>query len=206
MAARLMASCSASSAPETPSGLVRNAERILASVVIWYSPQMAKIFADEFLSASFREICGQGSFLKIQTVIYRACRVGDGSDRDVIYAGRGNGSDGFQIHAATRFGFGAAAYNLYRPTQCCRPHVVEEHDVSAGIRGLRDLLQSVGFDFDFQLGEFFSGAGDGGRDGIRHFPMQRDKMVVFDENHVEQTDAMVFPAAALHGVFFEAPP
>ena len=70
----------------------------------------------------------------------------------------------------------------------------------------RDLLQRVGLDFDFQFRKFFSRAGHGGGDGVGLFVSQRGQMIVLDEDHVEQAEAMIFSAAAGDGVFLKPPP
>jgi len=44
------------------------------------------------------------------------------------------------------------------------------------------------------------------RDCVRFFIPQRGEMIVLDQNHVEQTDPVIFPAAAGNGVFFKPPP
>jgi len=86
-----------------------------------------------------------------------------------IHARFGNRADGFQIHTAAGFGFGAAVHDFYRQPQAFQIHVVEQNDVGAGFCGLRGLREIVGFNFNFQLRKFPSRAGDGGGDGIRFF-------------------------------------
>ena len=69
-----------------------------------------------------------------------------------------------------------------------------------------DLLQRVGLDLDFQIWKFFARAPDRGGDGVRLFVTQRGEVVVLDEHHVEQAQAMVVAAAAGDGVFLKPPP
>ena len=58
----------------------------------------------------------------------------------------------------------------------------------------------------FSFGNFCAGARNGGGDGVRLFIPQRGEVVVLDENHVEQANAMIFPAAAGDGIFLKTPP
>ena len=58
----------------------------------------------------------------------------------------------------------------------------------------------------FSFGNFSRARRDGGGDGIRLFTAQRGEVIVLDEHHIDQAEAMVVSAAAHDSVFFEAPP
>ena len=130
----------------------------------------------------------------------------DRTDGNKIHTRGGDGTNGFQSDAAARFGLRATTDQFYRRPQLRRGHVIKEEDVRTRISRLRDLRERVGLNFHFQFWKFLSSASDGGGNGVGFGRSQSDKMVVLDQNHVEQTEAMIFPAAASHGVFLKAPP
>ena len=143
---------------------------------------------------------------KIQSNVHRTRRVGERADGNKIHARPGNRMDGFQIYTAAGFGLHAAIDNFYSLPQLFQIHVVQQYEIRAGIHSLFDLFQSVGLDLDFQHRKFFPRAPNRGGDGIRRFIPQCGEVVVLDENHVEQTDAMILPTAASDGVFLKSPP
>src|SRR5882672_11209151 len=89
-----------------------------------------------------------GSRVEIQRDVHGAGAVSEGADADEVHAGFGDGTDGGEVDAATRFGFRATGDQLDRRTEQGRGHVVEQDDVSAGSDGLFDLFERVRFDFD----------------------------------------------------------
>ena len=128
------------------------------------------------------------------------------ADGNEIHAGPGNRADVRQVHAAAGLGLHAAFDFLHRQPQLNRVHVIEQDNVRPRIGGLLDLFQGVRFDLDFEIRIFFPRALDGGGDGIRFFAVQCGKVIVLDEHHIEQAEAMVVSAAARDGVFLETPP
>ncbi len=78
----------------------------------------------------------------------------DCADRNKIHAGLGNRANRLQIHAAAGFGFGAMIHNLHRCAQLCDAHIIKQNDVRIRIRSLHNLLQRIGFNFNFSFGNF----------------------------------------------------
>ena len=128
------------------------------------------------------------------------------ADGNEIYAAARNRADSAETHAAAGLGFRAAFGDFYRLSQLHGRHVVQQDDVRARVSGLRNLFERVGLDFHLQPGKFLARLLNRGGHSIRFFILQRGEMVVFDENHVEQSDTMIFSPAASDGIFFKPPP
>ena len=158
------------------------------------------------LEGSFPYFSKRSCDLEIEGDVHGAGGMGDCADGDVIDAGFSDGADGFQIDAATRFGFGAARDNLDGLAQLGSRHVVEEDDVSAGVGRLARLLEGVGFDLNLKFGIFRAGGEDRDVDGIGMGSLENREMVVFDQDHVVETEAMILSAATSNRVFFELAP
>ena len=116
------------------------------------------------------------SFLKIQSNIHRARRMRERADGNEIHAAAGNGMDVSGVYAAAGLSPRVALDLLHRQPQLNRVHVVEQNEVRAGIGGLFGLLQSIGLDFNFQLGKFFTRPRHGGGDGVRFLVLQCDEV------------------------------
>src|SRR5687768_7181330 len=99
MAARLIPSCVASSAPLTDSApALRSWRRIWASTV----------------TPSF----------EIQSYIHRASGVSECAHGNEVDPGFSNGTNGVEVHAPTRFQFGSALNQFHRGTQIFETHVI----------------------------------------------------------------------------------
>jgi len=132
--------------------------------------------------------------------------VGDGADGDEIDAGFGDGADGIEADAAGGLGEGTAGDQLHSGAELVGRHVVEEDDIGAGLSGEASLVKGVGLDFDAKGREEFSGATNGSSDGIGEFGGESREVIVLDEYHVPETDAMVLSATAGDGVLLEKAP
>ncbi len=69
-----------------------------------------------------------------------------------------------------------------------------------------DLLERIGLDLDFQAGIPLTSPLDGCGYWVGLFVLESREVVVLNEDHIRQPQAMVLTAAAGDGVFLEAPP
>lgn len=121
-----------------------------------------------------------------------------------INAGFGNGADGREIDAAAGFGFCPAFALLNGEPQLDQVHVVQQDEIRTRRNRLIYLFECVGFDFHFDLRVFCARGADGGGDCIWLGIAQSGEMIVFDEHHVEQAEAVINAAAASDGIFFQS--
>src|SRR6266566_3235766 len=119
--------------------------------------------------------------------------------RNVIHTGFGKVPDRFQCDSAGRFQWNAAGCDLNCLPRLFRIEVVEKNDVRAGAERGPQLIQIAYFDLDLhQMTHMPPGFLDGPLEG-----RMKCKMVVLDENAVEESHPMIHPAAASHRVLVE---
>src|SRR5436190_210939 len=128
--------------------------------------------------------------------------MGERANGDAIDPGVGDLANVREGHATASLCLATAADELYGAAKLVGRHVVEKDNVGAGFGGFGGLIQGVCFDFDFERWRFFSRGLD--REG--DVSSESSKVIVLDEHHVEEPEAMVLAAAAFDGVFLESTP
>ena len=130
-------------------------------------------------------------------------RVREGSDGNLVDAGGGDGGDGVEVHAAAGFekNFLISA-DLYGFAELVIGHIVQKDDVDAAeIAEEADLIESVGFDLDEDIGGAIFGFVDG---TLESRGVAGDgEVVVFGQHAVEKTEAVIDAAAGADGEPFE---
>ena len=127
----------------------------------------------------------------------------EGSDGNLVDAGGRDGGDGVEVHAAAGFekNFLISA-DLHGFAKLVVRHVVEQDDVDAAeVAEEADLLESVGFDFDEDVGGAFFRFVDG---ALESRGVAGDgEVVVLGQHAVEKTEAVIDAAAGADGEAFE---
>ena len=127
----------------------------------------------------------------------------DRADRDIVDPGRGYLADVVEVDAAGSLEaerLAARAIARHGLAELGQREVVEQCEVGAGGEGLLELGQRLDLDLDRHPGTERAR----GRHGRADRTGGRD-VVLFDEDAVEQADAVVAPAAAAHGVLLREP-
>src|SRR5438067_1112069 len=122
------------------------------------------------------------------------------ADRDEIDSRLSDLPHGGKIDSAARLRFGAALHKLNGAPQFIGAHIIQQNEISACRERLLNLLDSISFNFDFKLRVLLVRTRYSRRNCARSSISERRQMIVLDQDHVEQTEAMILPAATSHGV------
>ena len=128
------------------------------------------------------------------------------ADRNVIDAGRGNPPHVLQVNSAAGLEFHLPFSGGNGLAHFARLHVIEQNDVDAfDFQKGTDLIEPIGFYFDFYPGPFlpqsFDGVDESGKAAAGA------EMIVFHQDHIAEGGAMVRAAAGNNrGLFQRAQP
>jgi hypothetical protein len=125
--------------------------------------------------------------------------MGQRPHRDEVNPSLGDGADAVEAHVPGSFEGDTASDESHGFAHQLKGHVVEHDHVGAGGQGVSDLGEVGRFDFDADAG---ADGGAGPADGLGDAP-DVAQMIVLDQDHVGEAQAMVRPAAGFNGVFLE---
>ena len=129
--------------------------------------------------------------------------MGERTHRDEVDATLGIVADGVVGDTARRLGFVFAADDFHRLASELGREVVEHDAVDAAhAHHFAQLVEIAHLDFDLQVFAFLFQIVVTAGNGVFDTASKID-MVVFQQNHVEEPDAVVHPAAYLHGSLLE---
>src|SRR5512140_1126993 len=126
-------------------------------------------------------------------------RMGQGADGDKIDPRLGDGADAVEGHVPGGLERHAAPDEGDRLVHRLVRHVVEHDQIGAGGQGLADLEEAGRLDLD---ADPRADPGPGAADGFADAPDEA-QVIVLDQDHVGQAEAVVRAAPGPHGVFLE---
>ncbi|CAI7638062.1 unnamed protein product, partial [Penicillium discolor] len=146
-----------------------------------------------------------GAYRRGRGVIERPRGVREGSDRDHIHPGLGDGADGGQVDAARGLHGGALADEGHPGAQVVEGEVVQQHRVGTAVEHRRDLVETVDLDDDVggvrQPRERLAKS----RREVEPGPLEHCEVVVLRHDRVGEGVPVVPAAAGHHGVPLERP-
>ena len=128
--------------------------------------------------------------------------MGEGTEGDEVDAGLGIGYHGVVGDAATALRLGASGHNLHGLLSVFGREVVEHDAVATLLQCLVQFLEIADFALYLQVLALVLAVLLGTGDGIVDAAAEVD-VVVLEENHVEESDAVVHAAAYAHGLLLQ---
>ena len=129
--------------------------------------------------------------------------MGEGTHGNEVYATFGIVAQGVEGDAAAGLRFKLAADEFHGLAGVFYGEIVEHDAVgSAMFHDLAYLVECAAFDFNFEMQSFLLLVGGAAVQGAGYAAAEVD-VVVLEQDHVEQPDAVVYTAADFHGFLFE---
>ena len=125
------------------------------------------------------------------------------SYRNKVYATFGIVSKSIKSNTARRFGLIFTCYHLYCLFRHFRSEVIKHNTVhTTQVENLLQFIKVSNFNFDFQIfALFFTILFGTGNSFIN--TSGKIHVIIFQENHVEKSDTMIYTTANLYCHFFE---
>ena len=147
----------------------------------------------------------QGYLQNEQRKIHRWRGMRQRADGNIIDTGRGNVSDVFQAYIARSFQLCSASDELHDALHFSNRHVIQHNMFDVVAQAFFHIGKRSRFNFQIPIAPLplvkFAALPNGVCDATRS-----SYMILLNQKHIVQSETMVEPAAALHGIFFQDAP